>query len=192
MNPLPSTDPRIEDGGRTRGTPVEPVAELLFGASDGTPMSTDPNTVLPWAQAREQLTAAAKYWLATGRPDGRPHVMPVLAVWLVDALYVATRPTSCKGRNLIGNPRCVLTASTESTDLVVECHAVEVRDVPGLTRVADAFAAKYEWRFTVGNGAARDESLPGAPTYAFYRLQPTRGFGYGADGLTATRWRFGP
>jgi hypothetical protein len=34
-------------------------------------------------------TAPATYWLATVRPDGRPHVMPILAVWVNGMLFFA-------------------------------------------------------------------------------------------------------
>lgn len=53
-----------------------------------------------------------------------------------------------------------------------------------------AFLEKYEWEFTVRDGVARDHSHPAAPETAFFQVDPTRAFGYGQVGLTATRWRF--
>ena len=32
---------------------------------------------LAWDQVRAQLEQAKQYWLATNRPDGSPHVVPV-------------------------------------------------------------------------------------------------------------------
>jgi hypothetical protein len=58
----------------------EPVAELEPQFSD------DDATPTPWAEARERLESAEVYWLTTMRPDGRPHVTPLVAVWLDDAL----------------------------------------------------------------------------------------------------------
>jgi pyridoxamine 5'-phosphate oxidase-like protein len=171
-------------------TTTEPIAELLFSAADNVPISVDEATIKPWAEARESFAASPKYWLATGRSNGSPHVMPVLAVWLDGAVYVATRPGSLKGKNLRRNPRCVLTVSGETTDLVVECAATEVTGDAELQRVADAFEAKYQWRLTVRDGRAHEDSLPGSPVYGFYQLAPTTAFGFGADGGTATRWRF--
>ena len=41
---------------------------------------------IPWDRAREWFEADAgispTHWLATVRPDGRPHVMPVWTVWV--------------------------------------------------------------------------------------------------------------
>ena len=167
-----------------------PVAELLFGPKDSTPISTDQDTIKPWGHGLEALAAAPKYWLATARPNGRPHVMPVLAVWLDESLYISTRPTSRKGKNLAQEAHCVLTVSTETVDLVVECTATEVTDDAHLRRAAAAFAAKYEWQLTIRDGHAYEDGLPGSPLYGLYKLTPDLAFGFGADGLTATRWRF--
>ena len=154
------------------------------------PISTDEATLKPWAQARDTLAASPKYWLATGRPNGNPHVMPVLGVWLDDTMHITTRPGSRKARNLAHNSRCVLTVSAEEIDLIVECVASEITGDPGLQRVADAFKAKYNWTLSVRDGLVHEDSLPGSPLYSFYKLAHTMVFGFGPDGLTATRWRF--
>lgn len=173
-----------------RAAEQEPVADLLFSAADATPISTDQATLKSWSEASAQVAAAPKYWLATGRPNGHPHVMPVLAVWGEGAILLATRPGSRKGKNLAQNAECVVSVSTDTVDVVVECVAAEVEDDTGLRQVADAFVDKYGWRLTVRDGRAREESLPGSPHYSLYRLTPTRAFGFGPDGMTATRWRF--
>ena len=62
------------------------------------------------------------YWLSTVRPDGRPHVTPLLGIWLDGALYFCTGPDERKAKNLARNPRCILagrgaTGSTGWTSL---------------------------------------------------------------------------
>jgi hypothetical protein len=167
-----------------------PVAELLFSERDATHMSTDEATVKPWSQARAALEAAPKVWLSTVRPDGRPHAMPVVLVLVDSVACFATRPTSRKARNLTRNAHCVLTVATETLDLVVEAGVTRVRAPADLLRVAAGFRTKYEWDLAVRGGLVHDDTLPGSPEYHFYQLTPVRAFGYGADGLTATRWRF--
>ncbi|SEF17241.1 pyridoxamine 5'-phosphate oxidase family protein [Jiangella alba] len=169
---------------------MSPTAELLFRPEDATPMSTDEADLLPWPVAAELLAAVPKYWLATGRADGRPHVMPVLGVWLGGTLAVSSRPGSVKARNLRRDGDCVVTAATDGGDLVVEGTAVHVTGAARQRELAAAFAAKYDWRFGLRDGRVYDDSLPGSPEYAFFEITPAKGFGYGADGLTATRWRF--
>ena len=56
-------------------------------------------TLTPWAEARGRLEKAEVYWLATVRPDGRPHITPLLSVRLDGALYFCT-----SNRDGRGNP----------------------------------------------------------------------------------------
>src|ERR1017187_136176 len=51
--------------------PDDAIAEIHgFSEPDATPM--------PWSAGLEQVIAADTFWLSTVRPDGRPHVTPVL------------------------------------------------------------------------------------------------------------------
>lgn len=169
---------------------TEPRTELLFRTEDATPISTDESTLKSWQEAQTSLDTASKVWLSTVRPDGRPHTMPVLLVWVDGASCFATRPSSRKGQNLATNPSSVIAVSTETLDLVVEGEAIRIREDAAATRIAAAFQEKYDWRFALRDGGIFDDNLPGNPEYCFYRVEPRRAFGYGPDGLTATRWRF--
>ncbi|WP_304453211.1 pyridoxamine 5'-phosphate oxidase family protein [Nocardiopsis sp. YSL2] len=37
---------------------------------------------VPWGRARTVLADAPLYWVTTVRPDGRPHTVPLLGVWV--------------------------------------------------------------------------------------------------------------
>jgi nitroimidazol reductase NimA-like FMN-containing flavoprotein (pyridoxamine 5'-phosphate oxidase superfamily) len=162
-------------------------------------------TATSWADAKDQLAAAGIYWLSTVRPDGRPHVTPLLAVWLDipagdGALYFCTGPLERKARNLEGNPHVVLTTGTNSlgrgVDLVVEGEAVPVQDEALLRRAAAAWVAKYGdyWRFDVHDGAFRHPQ--GGGRVLVFRVAPRVAFGFakgetfGNGGYSQTRWRF--
>ena len=164
---------------------MEPVAEEPF-LPDGV-------NVTPWAEACRRLAEADTYWLATARPDARPHVMPVLAVWANDALHFCTGPRTRKGRNLADRPYCVLTTGTPGVDLVVEGRAAKVTDEERLLSVA-AYARKYDWHVNVRDGAFHDvEGAPtaGPPPYDTYMLAPSRVIALGTDDcFSPTRWRF--
>jgi nitroimidazol reductase NimA-like FMN-containing flavoprotein (pyridoxamine 5'-phosphate oxidase superfamily) len=96
----------------------EPVAELdpWFSSEDAAPRE--------WAEVSRHLNGAEVYWISTVRPDGRPHVTPLLGVWLEGALYFCTGPDERKAKNVARNPDCVLTtgcnALDEGLDVVVE------------------------------------------------------------------------
>jgi pyridoxine/pyridoxamine 5'-phosphate oxidase len=163
----------------------EPMAELhaQFSSPDA--------TLTPWAEARGRLEKAEVYWLATVRPDGRPHVTPVLSVWLESALYFCTGDSERKAKNLAHNAHCVLTtgcnALHEGLDLVVEGEAVQVSDEATLQRVANTYASKYDWHFSVRDGAFYGEG----GRALVYEVAPTKAFGYGkGESFSATRWRF--
>jgi nitroimidazol reductase NimA-like FMN-containing flavoprotein (pyridoxamine 5'-phosphate oxidase superfamily) len=169
-------------------TDTEPIAELdpAFSSPDATPTS--------WADARRQLQAAEIFWLSTVRPDGRPHVTPLIAVWIDEALYFCTGPTERKARNLESNTQCILTtgcnAIDRGLDLVVEGDAVRTSDEAILKRVADAYASKYgdPFVFTVRDGAFRNDESGEA---LVFRVAPRKAFGFGkGDVFSQTRWRF--
>jgi hypothetical protein len=134
------------------------------------------------------------YWLATVRPDGRPHVMSVLAVWLEGGLFFVANNASRKAHNLARDAHCAMTTALEDAHLVVEGEAARVKDAAKLQRVADAYAAKYDWHVTVRNAAFdADYGAPTAdpPPYVVYELTPTTAFGFGTDEtFSPTRWRF--
>jgi nitroimidazol reductase NimA-like FMN-containing flavoprotein (pyridoxamine 5'-phosphate oxidase superfamily) len=165
----------------------EPVTTL-----DSRYSSSDASAV-DWERAYRQLQDAGLYWLSTVRPDGRPHVTPLIAVCLDGALYFSTGPSERKARNLAGNRHCVLTTGCNALDggldIVVEGDAVMVRDETRLRELADAFLAKYgeDWRFDVHDGAF--QGLGGRAEV--YEVAPSTVFGFGKGEFSQTRWRFG-
>lgn len=146
----------------------------------------------PWAEARGQLERAEVYWLSTVRPDGRPHVTPLIAVWLDDRVYFCTGPDERKAKNLAANPHCVLTtgcnAIDEGLDVVVEGDAVRVVDEAVLRRAAARYEAKYgpDWRFDVEDAAFEHD---GGRALVF-EVAPVTVFGFGKGEYSQTRWRF--
>ena len=167
--------------------PGTPAAELdgRFSAPDA--------TATPWADAQGVLEAAQIFWISTVRADGRPHVTPLIAVWLDGALHFGTGAEEQKARNLAGNPFCILTTwcntIDEGLDVVVEGEAVNIREEAKLRRIADAYVAKYgsEWRFDVVDGAFSHSD--GAVALVF-EVAPVKAFGFGKGAFSQTRWRF--
>ena len=170
-------------------TEKNPVAELepQFSSPEATP--------IPWTEASRQLEQAEVYWLSTVRPDGRPHVTPLLSVWLEGALYFCTGSGERKAKNLAGNAHCILTTgcnalNEEGLDLVVEGDAVRIRDEAKLQRVAAAYETKYgsDWHFEVRDGAFNGQD---GNVAVVYEVTPTTAFGFGKGKLfSQTRWRF--
>jgi len=165
----------------------EPVAEQM-GIGDT-------STITPWAEIRDSLADAGTTWLATVRPDGRPHVVPVGALWVDGAYYVTTGQGTVKGDNLAHNPHCVISRSSRAFDLVFEGEAAKVSDVEKLERVARAFAAQG-WPAYVHDGvidAPYSAPTTGPAPYDVYEVAPSRvlAFGTGEEQVNrSTRYRF--
>jgi len=150
---------------------------------------------IPWSRAVEQLEAgtAKSFWLATVRPDGRPHVAGVGALWVDGKLYFTSGPQTRKSRNLAQNPACVLSVALPNLDLVIEGTAARVTDEDTLQRLAQRYAAQG-WPARVSDGALTAEySAPsaGPPPWILYVVTPVTAFGVATAAPNgATRWQF--
>jgi hypothetical protein len=159
-------------------------------------IATDATTALAWETVRDLLRDARLYWLATVHPTGRPHVRPVLAVWVDGALYSTSTEASRKGRNLTADPQCTVTARTDTMDVVLEGSATLVTDEATLQQIAEAYRSKYGWPVTVTGGAfdaPYGAPTAGPPPYRPYEITPATVFGFGTAeeyAGRATRWRF--
>ena len=156
--------------------------------------STPDATATPWAEARKVLEEAEIFWLSTVRPDGRPHVTPLISVWLDGAPWFVTGPTERKALNLESNQQCVLTTGcndlNQGLDMVVEGVAVLETDEANLQRVADTFAAKYPdpFKFTLGDFHG---GSGGSGDALVFRVEPTKAFGFRHMPVSSqTRWLF--
>ena len=81
-------------------------------------------------------------WVATVRPDGRPHLAPVWFVVSDGKWYVVTSPDSIKARNLQHNARIALALEDGDSPYVVEGEAQAV--IPS-DEVVQLFKQKYDW-----------------------------------------------
>lgn len=168
-------------------TASEPSASLdaRFSSGDATAAS--------WAEAVAALESAEIFWLSTVRPGGRPHVTPLIAVWLDGMLYFCTGPDERKAKNLGQNDHCALTTGCNTLahrlDLVLEGEAEQVRDDATLQRVADRYEQKYDgWHFTVQDGAF----IGDGGRADVYAVKPRTVFGFAkGDSFGQTRWQFG-
>ena len=170
--------------------PDDAIAEIHgFSEPDATPM--------PWSAGLEQVIAADTFWLSTVRPDGRPHVTPLIAVWHGEAIWFSTGPEERKAKNLAENPSCVLTTGRSdlvegALDVVLEGEAEQVTVDAELDPIAVAFAAKYgteTWDYAVREGAFIQRAADARAIV--FRVRPVRGLGFRkGDRFSQTTWRF--
>jgi pyridoxamine 5'-phosphate oxidase-like protein len=159
---------------------------------------SQPNaTPTPWSAALERVIAADTFWLSTVRPDGRPHVTPLIAVWHSEAIWFSTGADERKAKNLAANPSCLLTTGRSdlvegALDVVLEGRAEQVTVDAELEPIAAAFGAKYGteiWDYVARDGAFVHRVSGGRAIV--FRVRPARGLGFRkGDSFSQTTWRF--
>jgi len=134
---------------------------------------------LPWSWAEERLSGCRNYFVATTRPDRRPHVMPVWGLWYMDLFCFSTAITSIKSKNLLANPSCVVTIDDGHHSVILEGVA-RVTELDEVTGFVDTYNAKYEGDYS---------SMMGP----IWTVKPTVAFAFREDdtfSTSATRWEF--
>jgi nitroimidazol reductase NimA-like FMN-containing flavoprotein (pyridoxamine 5'-phosphate oxidase superfamily) len=166
-----------------------PELDQRFSDADAVPV--------PWEEVRRLLETAELAWISTVRADGRPHVTPLVAVWLDGALHFTTGPGEQKAHNLADNPHVVLTTGCngwdDGLDVVVEGDAARVTDESTLRRLASAWAKKWDGRWTfgvTGGGFTHDERDDDAdgPVLVF-AVRPAKVLAFGKGVFSQTRFR---
>ncbi len=144
-----------------------------------------------WQDTLEAIKEAELFWISTVRADGRPHVTPLVAVWLDDALHFSTGAGEQKTLNLAGNPRVALTTGANDwqsgLDVVVEGDAVRVTDPEQLQRLAAAWAEKWDgrWEYSVAEDGFRHD----VGTALVFAVRPKKVLAFAKGPFTHTRHR---
>jgi nitroimidazol reductase NimA-like FMN-containing flavoprotein (pyridoxamine 5'-phosphate oxidase superfamily) len=154
---------------------MEPTAEIInFPEGYGTPTET-----LAWSDVHARLEEAERYWLATTRADGRPHVVPTDGLWTADGFYFGGHSDTVHMRNLRRDQRAALHLEDAIAAVIVEGTAELIapsRD--DAERLAAASKSKYGW-------GSIDSYLSGV-----WLLRPTRVLAWNALNRDATRFNF--
>jgi nitroimidazol reductase NimA-like FMN-containing flavoprotein (pyridoxamine 5'-phosphate oxidase superfamily) len=163
------------------------------------PRFSDPEAVATgWDETRHTLETAELFWLSTVRADGRPHVTPLVGVWLDGALHFCTGAAEQKAVNVRGNPHVILMTGRNDwetgLDVVVEGDAVPVTDNVALKRLAEAWTVKWDgrWHYAVGDGCFHHqegtEILPEA--VLVFSVTPTKVLAFAKGTFGHTRHQF--
>lgn len=165
---------------------LEPTATLDERYSEAGTSAT------PWSETLNELQNAQMFWLTTVRPDGRPHMTPLVAVWLGDALHFSTGASEQKAVNLRDSPHVILATGGGDWDhglnIAVEGDAVRVSNATLLARLAKAWESKWDgrWHYEVGNGAFHHDGGEAI----VYGVSPTKVLSFGLGTFSHTRYKF--
>lgn len=152
-----------------------------FGAPPSYGISREaPGALLPWSKVERWIAESRNYWVATTRPDGRPHAMPLWGVWLESAVWFSTHPESLKGRNIARDPRIVVHLESGDDVAILEGEA-EPHDPASLEAFIDDYERKYGYRIETGDRTMGIHRLAPRVVLAWREADFTR---------SATRWLF--
>jgi hypothetical protein len=136
--------------------------------------------LLPWKWAEDRLKKSRQYWIATSRPDGRPHMMVIWGLWQDGGFYFCTGDKSRKARNLRAKPWCVIGTEKADEAVIIEGKVRLLKD----SALRKSFGKKYQQKYKY--------DMEGF-TEPLYVLRPHVAFGLWEKKFvdTATRWQFG-
>lgn len=111
---------------------------------DGYGLPETSEGLLTWEEVEARLVESQNYWLASVRPDGRPHSVPRWGVWVEGRFWYDGAPTTVHTRNTEQNPAVTLTLESGSQVVIVEgeSHATSAAADGFGQRLAAAFG-KY-------------------------------------------------
>ena len=136
---------------------------------------------LPWTEVSQRLAEAPRYWLATVRPDGRPHVVPTDGLWVDDELWFSGSSQTVHLRNLRQNPSAAAHLEDGRRAVIVEGRAEPIVPSPEQARgLAELSRSKYGFA-----------PPPDAYAAGIWRLSPVRVLAWNDFPHDATRFRFG-
>jgi nitroimidazol reductase NimA-like FMN-containing flavoprotein (pyridoxamine 5'-phosphate oxidase superfamily) len=170
---------------RTSSRKAVPRASRPHMPGYGLPKGT--KGLLPWKWAEERLKKSHDYWIATTRPDGRPHLMVIWGSWLDGAFYFSTGRQSRKAKNLAEQSYCVIGTEKAEQAVVMEGVAEEEPDRALRRKVLAIYERKYKFDMSSMEEDILNLKEP------IYAVRPRVVFGLDEKRYvnSATRWEFG-
>ena len=150
----------------------------------GTLPAGEGSGLLPWSWALKRLRDAHDYWVSTVWPDGRPHLMPVWAVWHDEALWFSSSRNARKVRNIRAGSAVSVATDDALNPVVIEGTARVMKDSQSLRAFLTIMNDKYRTGYTLDFlDPARNATVRVRPRWAFALVE-------GDFPGSPTRWEF--
>ena len=156
-----------------------PVTEAGYGIPESL------SGTLSWNWVQERMRDALIYWVASVRPDGRPHVTPIWGAWVDDSFWMEGGSNTRRFKNLADNSASVVTVERGDDAIIVEGDAERVYELDAaLTqRLLDGYAKYIE---SHDYKADADNWKDGG----IWRVRPRKVLAWSNYPQDATRWTF--
>ena len=163
----------------------EPRASRPYWPDALSKSAEDISSLKPWSWALEHLEKSHNYWIATTRPDRRPHLMIIWGIWWQEAFWFSTGPRTRKAKNIAAMPHVVIGTEDADEAVILEGTIEEITDRSVWKQLAKIYNAKY---------GGDVEPLLMASDGCVFRVQPQVAFAqdeHAEDFADAvTRWHF--
>jgi nitroimidazol reductase NimA-like FMN-containing flavoprotein (pyridoxamine 5'-phosphate oxidase superfamily) len=144
--------------------------------------------LLAWDVVEARLVDSVQYWMATSRPDGRPHVVPRWGVWLDRRLYYDGSPETRHARNLAANPACALHLEDGWQAVIVDGRSDRSDPVAGA--LAERIAAEFRRKYADLGYAPEPDAWSGDHAGGLCVFTPARALAWTSFPTDMTRFRF--
>lgn len=155
---------------------------------DGYGVPGDDEGLLEWSRISRLLGDSLHYWMATTRPDGRPHVVPRWGVWLDDRLYYDGSPQTVHARNLSANPACALHLGDGKDAVIVEGTSLASEPVTGV--LGERISAEMNRKYAAAGFTTEPSSWSGADAGGLRVFTPDKAMAWFSFPTDLTRFRF--
>lgn len=125
----------------------------------------------------DKFAQASACWYSSVRQNNRSHLAPIWHVYLSPHIYVATRATTVRTRNLQTNNSVSLALPDTSNVLIIEGVATIVNQIP--EELYSLFQTKYNW-----------DVHSDIEYKTFIKIVPSKLLAWGDHG--SGRWKFDP
>lgn len=152
----------------------------------GVPETTE--GILDWPSVEERLAASLHYWIATTRPDGRPHVVPRWGVWVDGRFWYDGAVDTLHVRNLSANPACALHLEDGHDAVIVEGLSLAAAP-PGLG-FGGRLSAEFSRKYAVSGYVPAPDAWEGEDSGGLRVLTPVKAMAWFEFPADVTRFRF--
>lgn len=143
---------------------------------------------LEWAAVEARLRDSLHYWMATTRPDGRPHVVPRWGVWLDSRFWYDGSPATVHARNLRDGSACSLHLESGAEAVILDGHS-RPADPPG-TDLGATLSAEFVRKYGDHGYSPAPDAWEGDDAGGLVVFTPDKGLAWFEFPSDVTRFRF--
>jgi len=145
---------------------------------DGYGVPESDEGLLAWEEVNDWLAETKVFWIATTRPDGKPHAIPIWGAWVGNCFYFDGSPETRWARNIATNPGIVVHIEKGDVAVMVEGSVEGMIPDPAVhKKIRESYGARYDYVPEEGG--------------LMYKATPSKVFAWAEFPKSVTRFRLG-